>query len=151
MVSLSNWMMGRCCYTRPKKHVSSKTNVDVYGSPLGFCWKPYATEREKERRRTRSRKASSITVVITDLSPPSRRVIIVGSFCSSYPYADKLLQSIEQTPVGFRRGPLTKNRCVCDVDFVIVRFFGFDIWGFGLSLKVMASPRLLMLFIFSLG
>ncbi|MFS7989614.1 hypothetical protein Hanom_Chr11g01048991 [Helianthus anomalus] len=100
MVSLSNWMMGRCCYTRPKKHVSSKTNVDVYGSPLGFCWKPYATEREKERRRTRSRKASSITVVITDLSPPSRRVIIVGSFCSSYPYADKLLQSIEQTPVG---------------------------------------------------
>ncbi|KAJ0439249.1 hypothetical protein HanHA300_Chr16g0623231 [Helianthus annuus] len=96
---------------------------------------------------------SIITVVITGLSPPSRRVIIVGSFCSSYPYsnADKLLQSIEQTPVGFRRGPMTKNRCLCDVDFVIVRFFGFDIWGFGVLLKVMASPRLLMLFIFSLG
>ncbi|KAF5794798.1 hypothetical protein HanXRQr2_Chr08g0332181 [Helianthus annuus] len=59
MVSLSNWMMGRCCYTRPQKARVLKNHVDVYASPLGFRWKPYATEREKERWRTRSRKASS--------------------------------------------------------------------------------------------
>ncbi|MFS7958762.1 hypothetical protein Hanom_Chr08g00682521 [Helianthus anomalus] len=100
MVSLSNWMMGAVLLHASSKTRVLKNHVDVYASPLGFCWKPYATERDKERWRTRSRKVSSITVVITDLSPPSRRVINIGSFFSSYPYADKLLQSIEQTPVG---------------------------------------------------
>ncbi|KAJ0753237.1 hypothetical protein HanPI659440_Chr09g0333431 [Helianthus annuus] len=59
MMSLSNWMMGAVLLHASSKSTCPQKHVAVYASPLGFRWKPYATEREKERWRTRSRKASS--------------------------------------------------------------------------------------------